>query len=115
MLNLDLNRILEHRDIQNPRNFLVKAGFTYHAAGRLLKNQLPGTRYIEMLCIALNCTPDDLFNWTPGKEVKSPKKLALSKLAGRKSNGRITTKLMNLPEHKIEELHQFLNKLTSSE
>lgn len=39
---------MDHRDIQNPRSFLVKSGFTYHAAGRLLRNELAGLRYLEM-------------------------------------------------------------------
>jgi len=112
MLTLDLQRLMELREIQNPRGFLVKAGFTYHAAGRLLKSELAELRYIEKLCVALNCTPDDLFGWVPDKGMRHAKGHALEKLAGRKRKGSIVPKLKNLPEDKLEQLHQFIDKLT---
>lgn len=115
MLNLDLNRHMENRDIQEPRRFLVDSGFSYHTAGRLLKNQLPGLRNLEKLCVVLNCTPNDLLNWTPDRNQKYPKNLELNKLSGRKSNGRITSKLRDLPQDKLALLHEFVNKLTDSE
>ena len=115
MLNLDINHLLELREIENPRKFLVKNGFTYSAAGRLLKNEIAGTRNIEKLCLVLNCTPDDLFNWTSDKGMKNSKNVALSKLAGRKSIGRIVPKLKGLSENKLEELHQFIDKLSAAE
>jgi hypothetical protein len=112
MLTLDLNRLLEHREIQNPRAFLVKSGFTYHKAGHLLKNQIGGLRHLELLCLALNCTPNELFSWTPDKDVRSPKKQALSKLMDHKRNGRLLPKIKELPEDKLEELHRFIDKLS---
>ena len=115
MLKLDINRLMDHRGIQNPRSFLVKSGFTYQSSRRLLKGEMACAYFIEMLCIILNCTPNDLFSWTPDSDLKSPNALALSKLSGRKQTGNILRKLKNVPEHKIEELHTFLDTLTNPE
>ncbi len=115
MLTLDLARFIETRGIQNPLQFLTKAGFTYHTAGRLLRNQIAKLDYkhLEKLCLLFNCTPNDLISWTPTSSAKLSDKVALSRLAGRKRKGNIVSKLIQLPEDKIDQLRQMLDKLAS--
>ncbi len=115
MLTLDLARFIETKEIQNPLRFLTKAGFTYHTAGRLLRNQITKLDYghLEQLCLLFNCTPNDLLSWTPASSLKGSDKIALSKLAGRKRKGTLVSKLIQLPEDKIDQLNQMLDKLAS--
>ena len=115
MLKLDLARVMETKGIQNPLRFLTKAGFTYHTAGRMLRNQITKLDYgyLENLCILFNCTPNDLLSWTPASSLKGSDKIALSKLAGRKHKGNLVSKLIQLPEDKIDQLNQMLDKLAS--
>jgi DNA-binding Xre family transcriptional regulator len=115
MITLDLSRLMETKGIQNPLQFLIQAGFTYHTAGRLIRNQIIKLDYkhLEKLCLIFNCTPNDLLSWTPPASLKGSDKLALSKLAGRKRKGSLVSKLIQLPEDKIDQLNQMLDKLAS--
>ncbi len=115
MLTLDLARVMETKGIQNPLQFLTRAGFTYHTAGRLIRNQIAKLDYghLEKLCLLFNCTPNELLSWTPAASLKGSDKIALSKLAGRKRKGNLVSKLIQLPEDKIDQLSQLLDKLAS--
>jgi DNA-binding Xre family transcriptional regulator len=115
MITLDLARFMETKAIQNPLRFLTQAGFTYHTAGRLLRNQVVKLdyRHLEKLCLLFNCTPNDLLSWTPASSSKGSDKIALTKLAGRKRKGNLVSQLIQLPEDKIDQLQQMLDKLAS--
>ncbi len=65
MLKFNPKRILGLRGIGKPVGFLVRMGFDYPQASRFLKAASPSVKikHIEQLCIALNCTPNDLFEW----------------------------------------------------
>lgn len=113
MLTLDIFRILESREIQNPLHFLHKNGFNYHTSRRLLSQHFAGISYrnLEKLCLLLNCTPDDLFSWSPDNNSVQTKP-ALKKLSGRQRKGSILNKLKQLPEDKLEQIRQFVDKVS---
>ncbi|MBI1767430.1 MAG: helix-turn-helix transcriptional regulator [Bacteroidetes bacterium] len=113
MLTFDLARLMESKEIQNPLQFLMKSGLTRHTASRLLHQNVASINYrnLEQLCLILNCTPNDLFSWTPDSK-KNTDKTALQKLAGRTRKGSILGKLKTLPEDKLDQLRQLVDKLS---
>jgi hypothetical protein len=117
MLHLDIVRVLELREIQDPLRFLVKAGFNYHTANRLIKNQITklSKEHLEQLCLLLMCTPDDFYNWTPDKSVRNATKQPLYKLSGRKRVGSIMPQIHALSQDKLHELRKYIDKLSEDE
>ena len=67
MLTLNLSRIFKARAIEQPYKFLVTNGFVPFIAHKYKNSKVTQIRvdHIEKLCIALNCTPNDLFEWFP--------------------------------------------------
>ncbi len=114
MLTFDLARLLESKEILNPLQFLMKSGFTRHTAHRLLRHRVDSISYrnLETLCLALNCTPNDLFSWVPASDSVN-EKTALQKLTGRTRKGSFIGKLKSMPEDKLDQLRQFVDKLAT--
>jgi len=117
MINLDLYRIFEERGIENPHAFLRKNGFTIHTTSRLLNNKLGSINYkkLEQLCMALNCTPDDIFKWSYKDESGLYKDHALQKLNRGKRKGLITQKLKQLPLDKMTEVRKYIDQILETE
>jgi DNA-binding Xre family transcriptional regulator len=115
MLILDLVRVMEHKGIQNPSQFLIKSGFTRHTTHRLINNKVANITYrsMEKLCLLLNCTIDDLFAWKPDANTLQPQKYQLHKLSNRKHKGLITTKLKTLSPDQLEKVQDFLQQMES--
>ena len=112
MLYLELNKMMEDRGIENPNQFLVKAGFTYYAASRLLHTRKTtiNLNHLERLCFALHCSIEDLIVWEP-KEMVNATKHPLYKLKARQRKGNISTGLKYLPPEKVEELRNYIQQL----
>jgi DNA-binding Xre family transcriptional regulator len=116
MLILDLIRVMENKEIQNPNQFLIKSGFTRHTTFRLLNNKMATVSYksLEKLCLLLNCTIDDLFTWHPDAHTLQPEKQQLHKLTNRKHNGPITAKLKNLSQEQLEQVRDLVKGFDDS-
>ena len=114
MLRFELQSLMESREVHQPLNFLVKAGFNYHTAHRLLNTNPRSIRmdHVEQLCIALNCTPDDLLVWDAPKSMGNLSKHALKKLTNRQRKGSILPKIKSLPQDKLDELRLYIDKLS---
>ncbi|MFZ1805630.1 MAG: helix-turn-helix transcriptional regulator [Cyclobacteriaceae bacterium] len=113
MLKFELQSLMESREVQDSLSFLVKAGFNYHTAHRLLRTNSRSIRmdHVEQLCIALNCTPDDLLVWEAPKSMSNLSKHPLKKLTNRQRKGSILPKIKSLPQDKLDELRQYIDKL----
>lgn len=104
---MNLGRLFRLRGIGKPMQFLMQKGLTYNRAYRLTHGTF--TRYdnkiIEQICYALNCTPNDLFEFEPDKEHLKDEKLELHKL--KKSSlpaNEIEMLLQTQPIEKVEEM-----------
>jgi DNA-binding Xre family transcriptional regulator len=117
MLHLNLTTIIENRGIENPNQFLIKSGFTYYTASRMLNEARSKISFshLEKLCIALNCSVEDLIVWEPPKGMKDIDKHPLAKLRPRKQKGNITSTIKNLPPEKLNALRDYIEKLQNSE
>jgi DNA-binding Xre family transcriptional regulator len=113
MLKLQLDAVFHQRGIHKPLHFLVKKGFTYHTAHRLLNNLVDSISYthLEQLCLHLNCSLDDLFVWTRPDDVPVPDHHPLNKLVQQDNLGNITQNLLELPLDKLRQLQQIAEKL----
>ena len=65
MLTFEIKRILKTRGIDEPYRWLVKNGFVPQTVNSWLKYELGYIKpdHLERLCLLLNCTPNDLFDW----------------------------------------------------
>lgn len=114
MLKFELQSLMESREVQDPLRFLIKVGFNYHTAHRLLRTNSRSIRmdHVEQLCIALNCTPDDLLVWEVPRTMGNLSKHPLKKLTNRQRKGSILPKIKSLPQDKLDELRQYIDKLS---
>ncbi|MBK8659178.1 MAG: helix-turn-helix transcriptional regulator [Bacteroidetes bacterium] len=67
MLVLNIKKEMAAKNITNMLPWLVKIGIPSRSAIKLLSGKakhvyLP---HIELICLHMNCTPNDLFSWTP--------------------------------------------------
>lgn len=83
MLSINLAPIFKIRGIEKPFTFLVKNGFTHHAAHLLIngKNRVFRLDHIELLCNLLICEPNDLLAYTPDQNKNLPTNHPLTKLS----------------------------------
>ncbi len=112
MLFLNLKRVMDMRGIERPYAFLVKNGFSAQAATSWSQNQVGCIKpsQIETLCTALNCTPNDLFEWRVDNKTVIPEAHALHSL--KKSNTHLA--LRDIPADKLEKLGEMLAELKSN-
>ncbi len=102
MLLLDIPRILAEKGIANPKKFLIGLGFYPQAATAILRGKRVriDRDQIEKMCVALHCTPNELFSWQPGDatvEAGHPMRALI-----REKQPPITDLLLGLSPEKLE-------------
>ncbi len=67
MLVLNIKKELAAKNITKPLSWLTKLGISRDCALKLLsgKAKRVDLSHIELICLHLHCTPNDLFSWTP--------------------------------------------------
>jgi len=109
MLLLDIHRICAEKGIGRPITFLKGLGFNPSVITEMLSRRRTRLNYaqIEQLCLALRCTPNDLFSWEPGEgaDAAQPMQALVRNKPG------IAELLHALPTEKIEELRGLMVKM----
>jgi len=115
MLKLNLQRAIADKGIENPNRFLQHCGITSYTASRLLNNQVESInfKHVELICLALKCTIDDLFIWYPDKNNVVVENHPLNKLKQKENNENLNQKLKRLPFDKIEVVKNYIDKLNT--
>lgn len=106
MLKLNCQKVLNSRGIHDHRGHLRQNGFTYHKIYRITGNKRLRTislDVLEKLCLTLNCTPNDLMDWTPDKGEQDTELTALQALKPG-INADYNTLLSRLPFDKLSEI-----------
>ena len=82
MLKLNLVRALQLRGVKSHSRFLYELGFAASSVRGLLNDTFGQIKYeqLEKLCVALNCTPNDLFEWQPDENRQLAPTHSLNKL-----------------------------------
>lgn len=114
MLKFNPRNIIAKRGIERTTAFLVgKIGMDPSTASRFLKSKSRFVRVsdIEKLCIALNCTPNDLFEWKPDADTILPETHSLNAIETRETAKNLQELVKDIPAHKLALIEQLLNEL----
>jgi len=117
MLYFNLTRLLKLRGVERPYSWLVANGFVPQTATRWAKNDIGYMRpqQIEKICLLLNCTPNDLFDWREDGKTVVHDTHALRTLTKQAPDTSVQTAVRELPLDKLEKLGEMLAELKSSE
>jgi DNA-binding Xre family transcriptional regulator len=110
MVQLNLQRIFKARGIDQPYKFLVRSGFVPFTAHKYKNGKVEHIRldHIEKLCVALNCTPNDIFEWTPDDLLDDRDNHPLQKIRTRQKQASLNQLLSTMPLEKLEEIEKML-------
>ena len=110
MLKYNLKRIFNARLINKPIGFLMNSGFKNHSAHSILSGKTKSLtpEKIEKLCIALHCTPNDLFDWTEDSKHSLDNNHPLRNLKRNSDNDNLLSITKTLPLDQLSKLSQQL-------
>ena len=113
MLIYNLRRVFALRGIDKPFAFLVKNGFPPASATNMLKNYplVFKVKSLEKLCVALNCTPNDLFEWRDGKNESLAENHSLNSLRKEPVSKNFCEIMKDVPLERAAEVESFLEGL----
>ena len=115
MLTINLNPVLNARNIERPFSFLIKAGFSSHTASSFLDSsiQRPALNQIEKVCELLNCTPNDILTWQPNDKSSLPISHPLNKLKKKDVDYKWQESLKTMPLEQLNEIAAIISKMNS--
>jgi len=105
------------RGIQKPWVFFFNNGFTRATSNNFYSGKVRelNVEHIEKLCLLLNCTPSDLFEWEPSANTSAGENHALRSLVREKSAPTIAEIVKDLPIEKMEEIGELLKQIKEKE
>lgn len=113
MLTYNIKRILKARLITQPVGYLSKHGFTKPTAQRLISGKTKNitTKQLEKLCLAFNCTPNDLLDWTPDSEKLLEQKPSLQQLIRSDAPNELRNLVENIPLNKLNDFTKEIEEI----
>ncbi len=117
MLFFTPQRVMAMRGIDKMFNFLHKNGFIRSTASYLLSGKPSHIKieHIGRLCVALNCTPNDLFEWKPDSQnIISADHALNSMIKEHSKNVDLREMLKNIPVEKLPEIQSLIKGLEDS-
>lgn len=115
MLSFNFAKIFTARGIDKPNQWLIEQGFSPNYAVKIAKSRfvrldLPN---LERLCVALNCTPNELLEWTPGAKEKISASHPLYPLRKRDEQKvvKLTQMINSIPLDDLEEVQQAVENI----
>ena len=113
MLKINIHRVCQVRNIERPFSFFKTHGFTTSSATRMASGKLNGfsLESIEKLCLAINCTPNDLLEWVPSKNTNVSSNHSMNALRRNEALLATFTQLVNDASFdKIEKIQEMIQK-----
>ncbi len=113
MLIFNMQRLFALRGIERPFTFLVKKGFPTSTASGMLRYYPTNIKIksLEKICLALKCTPNDLFEWRDDKGETLDEDQPLNSLRREAVGAKLNDILKDIPLEKIGELENFMQNL----
>lgn len=117
MLIFNPKRMFERRQIDKPHRELVKTGIAPSTATNLLNyhNFRVTVEHIEKICLALNCTPNDLFEWQSNENKPIPESHALNSLKPAEKPENLSELIKTIPVEKLSQIDEFVRGLRGGE
>lgn len=113
MLYLNLKRVLFLRGVEKPGKFIENLGFAPATARKFLGRSVRSIalEHLERICLALNCTPNDLLEWLPPENRRADASAppALAKLQ-RAAATDLQQMLGALPMEQVEQIADILQR-----
>lgn len=112
MFYLDIKRVMRVRGIEKHFNLLIKLGFVPSTARSFLDGTTRQVKLdqLEQLCIALNCTPNDLLEWRPDANQSIAETHSLNVLR-KKTEKDLPNLLGEIPMEKFDQILGLLQDL----
>lgn len=110
-------RVMALRGIERTFKFLSNHGFVHSTASNMIAGRLAEVKikHIGKLCLLLNCTPNDLFEWKPDPQSPLPEDHALNAIVREAVTMKnIKEMLKDIPIEKIPEIENLLKGLKDS-
>src|SRR5688500_7198263 len=113
MLKFNPKKIFALCGIEKTTNFLFKMGFSYPQASAYLNSESRFVKIkdIERLCLALNCTPNDLFEWQAENEAVLPENHSLNALTGSGEAKNLQELIRDIPSDRLARIESLLDEL----
>lgn len=115
MLVFRLSRIMALRGISVPYTFLKRLGFHRTVASNLAHDRVANIKiaHLEKLCRALNCTPNDLFEWQAEDNTANAlgENHTLQSLRRNQTAQTLRKVMKDIPVDKLERIEELLNQL----
>ena len=107
-LRFDLHRMLKARNIIHPVAYLQKIGFSSSTAVNYMNHRVDGVKWahLQKFCIALNCTPNDLFTWVADEGTLAEKHELLT--LKRTPVETLQDKLLTVSPRKLEQIRKLM-------
>lgn len=112
MLAFNFPRAFKLRGIDKPFSFLVSNGFSPNMATRIVnnRNKQINIRDLQKLCLLLKCTPNDFFDWIPGKNDIDIEKHPLNAINRSDKLVQLTQLINNIPMDKLGDIQDMVKK-----
>jgi len=112
MLLFNSARVFKARGIDRPASFLKNHGYTIATTTRIVNNQKQGFSLdtLEKLCLTLNCTPNDLLEWVPSKDMNINANHALNVLKRSDTLTTVTQLVNSASLEKLERIQEIIQK-----
>jgi DNA-binding Xre family transcriptional regulator len=112
MLYINLKRTMHLRGIENHYKTLTKLGIVPSTARAMLDGNTAQIKLdqLEHICLALNCTPNDLLEWQPDSDNTVAESHSLQALR-RKPEQDLTKLLREIPMERFEQIIDVLQDL----
>ena len=111
MLQINITRVCNLRGITRTFTLLSKNGISRNIASRLASGTALSIsfKHLEKICIALNCTPNDLLQWIPGTGEKDTANHPLHPLRKDTPLSGFKELLDSLPIEKLNDIAKIIN------
>jgi DNA-binding Xre family transcriptional regulator len=113
MLTYNLSRIFKSRGINRPTTFFLKLGFSSGTASKYANSKMNSLYLysIEKICVLLNCTPNDLLEWTPDKAEDDNKNHPLYNLKKSDKATQVNQLIHTLSFSQLEKLEEIIQNI----
>jgi DNA-binding Xre family transcriptional regulator len=110
MLKFNFQRLFKARGIEKPFSYMVRKGFSKNYATRVNtgKMKMMNLKDVEEMCEFLECTPNDLLEWTPNKNVADASMHPLKDLVRVDTSVNIKAILNAIPISQLAEVEKYI-------